>query len=206
MLPSNPETNTTVKSTRIFYLIALIVLCNSLLMAADRGTIIREAVIYLSPDTNSNKLGQVERGRELILLDKSPKWLHVEALLGSSHPADPAFVFDDEEEGKTIFSGWVLDTGVVWGVNAWGRPHFCSVRPSILKMRRAAAMDAVERRRMHCVSIAVSTIFSQLLRSPAKRSIVPLTSDGRSKSLTCSPGRPPAKETPIFASAWTRSR
>ncbi len=64
------------------YLIILMLTGNSLLSAADRGTLIREAVIYLSPDTNSNKLAQAERGRELILLDKSHDWAHVEALLG----------------------------------------------------------------------------------------------------------------------------
>ncbi len=99
--------------TKILHLTVMIVLSNSLLWAADRGTLVREAVIYLSPDTTSNKLAQVERGRELIFLDKSREWLHVEALLGSSLARDPAFVLEDEDEGKTI-SGWVLDTGVVW--------------------------------------------------------------------------------------------
>jgi outer membrane protein assembly factor BamD (BamD/ComL family) len=114
MLPSNPEKNTTVKLiTKLLYLTVLIVLGNSVLLAADRGTLVREAVIYLSPDTTSSKLGQVERGQELILLDKSRNWLHVEALLGSSLARDPAFVLEDEDEGKTI-SGWVLDTGIVW--------------------------------------------------------------------------------------------
>jgi len=94
-------------------LIVLIVLGNSLLLAADRGTLVREAVIYVSPDTASSKLGQAERGRELILLDKSHNWLHVEALLGLAQTPDPAFVLDDEDQGKTI-SGWVLDSGVVW--------------------------------------------------------------------------------------------
>jgi hypothetical protein len=108
-----PETNTTLKlTTKLLYWIALIVLVHSLLLAADRGTLVREAVIYLSPDTTSNKLAEVDRGRELILLEKSPKWLHVEALLGSQN-RDPAFVFEDEDTGKTI-SGWVLDTGIVW--------------------------------------------------------------------------------------------
>ncbi len=102
---------------RILHWIALIVLCNSLctspLLAAERGTLIREAILYLSPDTASNKLSQVERGRELILLDKSPNWLHVEALLGPTNAPDPAFVLEDEDQGKTI-RGWVLDSGIVW--------------------------------------------------------------------------------------------
>ena len=114
MLPSNPETNTAVKPiTKLLLLTALIVLGDSRLLAADRGTLVREAVIYISPDPTSNKLAQVERGRELILLDKSRNWLHVEALLGSALTPDPAFVLEDEDEGKTV-SGWVLDTGVVW--------------------------------------------------------------------------------------------
>ena len=106
--------NTTVKPiAKSLHLIILIMLGNSLLLAADRGTLVREAILYLSPDASSNKLSEVQRGRELILLDKSRNWLHVEALLVSSLTPDPAFVYDDEEEGKTV-SGWVLDTGIVW--------------------------------------------------------------------------------------------
>jgi outer membrane protein assembly factor BamD (BamD/ComL family) len=114
MLPSNPEPTTAVQPiTKLLLLTALIVLGNSLLLAADRGVLVREAVIYLSPDTSSSKLGQAERGRELVLLDKSRNWLHVEALLGFAQTPDPAFVEDEDVEGKTI-SGWVFDTGVVW--------------------------------------------------------------------------------------------
>ena len=98
--------------TKLLHWTVLIVLGNSLLLATDRGTLVREAVLYLSPDATSNKLAQVERGREVILLDKSHNWLHVEALLGSQTP-DPTFVAEDEDQGKTI-SGWVLDAGVVW--------------------------------------------------------------------------------------------
>jgi len=90
----------------------LLVLGNSLLLAADRGTLVREAILYLSPDPTSSKLAQVERGRELILLDKSHDWLHVEALLGSPN-RDPAFITEEEDETKTI-TGWVLDLGAVW--------------------------------------------------------------------------------------------
>jgi len=97
---------------KLLHWTVLILLGNSLMLGAERGTLVREAIIYLSPDTNSNKLAQAERGREVILLDRSPKWLHVEALLGSQ-TRDPAFVLEDEDQGKTI-SGWVVDTGVVW--------------------------------------------------------------------------------------------
>jgi outer membrane protein assembly factor BamD (BamD/ComL family) len=92
---------------------AFVAMGNAPLLAAERGTLVREAVIYLTPDTSSNKLGQAERGRELVLLDRTPKWLHVEALLGLSRTPDPAFVLEEEDEGKTV-SGWVVDTGIVW--------------------------------------------------------------------------------------------
>jgi outer membrane protein assembly factor BamD (BamD/ComL family) len=67
------------------------------LFAAERGALVREAIIYLSPDTDSAKLGNVERGRELIVLDASRGWLHVEALFGPE---------------KTI-TGWIQEKGVV---------------------------------------------------------------------------------------------
>jgi hypothetical protein len=101
------------------FVIALLTLTFSLLTssplwAADRGTIIREANLYLSPDTTSAKLAQVDRGREVVLLEKSRNYIHVEAMLGSSKPVDPNFVTDDEEDqGKTV-TGWIVDTGVVW--------------------------------------------------------------------------------------------
>ncbi len=132
---------------KILFLTTLISLCNSLLLAAERGTLVREAILYLSPDTSSNKLGDVERGRELILLDKSPKWLHVEALLGSSHAADPAFVLE-EDEGKTI-SGWVLDNGIVWASTTngdrilFGAAVDSEDEASRRHGRRGAAQDAL---------------------------------------------------------------
>ncbi len=82
--------------------------------AADHGTVVREAVIYISPDSGSHKLAQVERGREIILLDKSRNWIQVEALLGYINNPDPAFVSDDDEADRKTVSGWLLDAGIVW--------------------------------------------------------------------------------------------
>lgn len=82
-------------------------------IAADHGTIIREAAIYVSPDSSAVKLAQAERGREIVLLDKSRNWVHVEAMLGFSNAPDPAFIEDELGDRKTI-TGWILDAGVVW--------------------------------------------------------------------------------------------
>ena len=148
----DPETKTPLKPMpklvqKLVQLTLLILLGNSLLFAAERGSLIREAVIYLSPDTTSSKLGQVERGRELILLDRSPKWLHVEALLGPSHAPDDAFVLEDDE-GKTI-SGWIIDTGIVWASTLNGDRILLGAavdsedEASRRRGRRGAAQDAL---------------------------------------------------------------
>src|ERR1700685_969795 len=85
-----------------FALAALVVATPAL--AADRGTIVREAVIYISPDSSSHKLAQAGRGREIILLDKSRNWIQVEALLGYVNAPDSAFVYDDDEENRRTVS------------------------------------------------------------------------------------------------------
>src|SRR5437763_221820 len=48
---------------------------------AEHGIMVRVANIYLSPDPTSAKLGEVERGREVAILEKSRDWLHVLASL-----------------------------------------------------------------------------------------------------------------------------
>ena len=71
----------------------------SLAAAADfqRGAVVRVAQIYLSPDASSAKLAEMDRGREIIVLETSREWVHVEANL---------------TEERTV-TGWVLDKGVV---------------------------------------------------------------------------------------------
>lgn len=100
-------------TVKLLLVIALPLVAPSLLSAAESGALVRQAVIYLSPDTSSSKLGEAERGREVILLERSRNWVHVQALLGSSHVVDPEFVEDEDVGGKTL-SGWILDTGLVW--------------------------------------------------------------------------------------------
>jgi outer membrane protein assembly factor BamD (BamD/ComL family) len=114
---SAPEHSSAALPRGLFTLLfaAAVILSASLpLSAADHGTIIREAIVYISPDPSSHKLAQAERGREVILLDKSRNWVQVEALLGQINTPDSAFVFDDDDENRKTVSGWLLDVGVVW--------------------------------------------------------------------------------------------
>src|ERR1039458_8791745 len=103
MLPSTPEIRATVKAfaTLPALLLPVLLLVPHAAIAADRGTIVREAIIYLSPDSNSHKLAQAERGREVVLLEKSRNWVSVEALLGYAHNPAPHFIAHEDDRQKT---------------------------------------------------------------------------------------------------------
>ena len=64
----------------------------------ERAVSVRAGNLYLSPDTNSQKLATVERGREVAVLEHSgQQWVHVLASLGQERDV----------------SGWMLDKGLV---------------------------------------------------------------------------------------------
>jgi len=85
-------------------LLFLLSSASPLISQAERGILVREAVLYLSPDTGVQKLGSVGRGREVVIIEKSRGWLHV---------------FADVGERRNI-SGWILDKGVVRNSTADG--------------------------------------------------------------------------------------
>ncbi len=78
----------------------------------DRGSPVTEATIYISPDETSSKLARAGRGRELVILDTTEKWLHVEALLSDPRPDIEYAVNEDEDEGKTV-TGWIMKRDVI---------------------------------------------------------------------------------------------
>ena len=85
--------------SRLLLVLGGLLALTSIAAAADyqRGAMVRVAQIYLSPDTTSAKLAEMDRGREIIVLETSREWAHVEANL---------------TEERTV-TGWVLDQGVV---------------------------------------------------------------------------------------------
>ncbi len=70
--------------------------------AADRGVLVREANIYISPDSTSQKLITAERGREFAVLDKTNGWLHIIVEITQQPPL----------ESRAI-TGWMVDKGAV---------------------------------------------------------------------------------------------
>jgi len=76
---------------------AILLLCAAASADVVRGAPIRVASLYLSPDATSTKMGELDRGREVIILETIPNWLHVEANM---------------TEEKTI-TGWIPDKYIV---------------------------------------------------------------------------------------------
>jgi hypothetical protein len=86
-------------------LASLLTLTSLCLAQAQRGTLVHEESIRVSPSTDTAKLGTVERGYELVIFDNSRDWAHVQAILRdpSKNPDDED---DEEAQGKTI-TGWL---------------------------------------------------------------------------------------------------
>jgi hypothetical protein len=78
-------------------LLALVFLSGNALADVVRAATIRIAGIYLSPDSSSTKLADVDRGREIIVLETSGDWLKVEAYLTN----------------ERIVTGWMHNKGLV---------------------------------------------------------------------------------------------
>lgn len=97
------------------------------------GGMIRVATIYISPDSSSARLGEVDRGHEVVILDTSGDWVHVEALL-------------NEEKAIT---GWIPNKGVVQASTPdgdkvlFGEAVECEEEASKPHGRRGAAQDAM---------------------------------------------------------------
>src|SRR3982750_3873553 len=85
---------------KMMMLFAVIVLAGSAL-AAERGVLVRETNIYISPDSNAAKLVTAERGRDLAVLDHTKGWLQV--IVEITQPM---------KESRAI-TGWIVDKGVI---------------------------------------------------------------------------------------------
>src|ERR1700692_4034548 len=77
---------------------------------AQRATLVHEEAIRVSPSADAAKLGQAARRHELIIVDTSRDWVHVQAILREARNEEG--LTDEEAEAKTI-SGWVPAKGLV---------------------------------------------------------------------------------------------
>jgi outer membrane protein assembly factor BamD (BamD/ComL family) len=113
---------------------------------AQRGTLVHEETIRVSPNRESAKLGEAGRGRELVVLDTSHDWVHVEAIL--KPPSHDEGATEEEEEGKAV-TGWVSAKAFVGATTQdgdrilFGEATDSEEEASRHRGRRDAAQDAM---------------------------------------------------------------
>ena len=74
-------------------------------LAIERGIMIRQGVIYVNPSTDSAKLSDIGRGREVAILEHTPGWVNVVGTVAISP--------DPDNEGDRNVTGWIVDKGVI---------------------------------------------------------------------------------------------
>ncbi len=105
----------------------------------------RDGIIYITPDTSSAKLSNIGRGREVAVLERTPGWVHVVGTVDVSTNIE----FGDEEQSDRNVTGWILDKGVITTTTPDGdRILFGEAFDSEMEAgrrggRRGAAQDAM---------------------------------------------------------------
>ena len=77
---------------------------------ALRGTLVHEASVRVSPSADSAKLATAQRGHELVVIESSRDWTHVQAIL--REPSQDEDADDEEAQGKTV-TGWIHSNALV---------------------------------------------------------------------------------------------
>ena len=113
---------------------------------ALRGTLVHEETIRVAPSTDAARVGEANRGNELIVIDNSRDWVHVEAIL--REPSNEEGATEDEAEGKAI-TGWLPSRSVVLSTTQdgdeviFGEAADSEDQASSRRGRRDAAQDAM---------------------------------------------------------------
>jgi outer membrane protein assembly factor BamD (BamD/ComL family) len=96
------------KALRCLAAVLATVLLGGAAQASERGTMIREAVLYTMPAAGAAQLGTVKRGQEAVLLERAPGWIHAVVTL-----MDAPYEHDPESSHERNLTGWMLDKGFI---------------------------------------------------------------------------------------------
>lgn len=102
---------------------------------------LREGIIYVSPNTASAKMSNIGRGREVAVLERSPGWAQV---LGTVEVSP-----DPENQGDRNVTGWIEDKGIILTTTPdgdkilFGEAFDCELEASHRGGRPGAAQDAL---------------------------------------------------------------
>jgi len=131
-----------------FAIVGVVILLSvaSALADAQRGTLVHEATLHVAPNEDAAKLGQAGRGHELIIIESSRDWVHVEALLTEPRKSDSD---DDEERPSKTVTGWLMGKALVTTATPngdkiiYGEAADSEDQASRRRGRRDAAQDAM---------------------------------------------------------------
>jgi len=113
---------------------------------ALRGTLVHEETMRVAPSADSARVGDAARGNELIIIETSPGWTKVEAILRA--PSNEEGASEEESEGKAI-TGWVPNRALVSSTTQdgdriiFGEAADSEDQASRRRGRRDAAQDAM---------------------------------------------------------------
>jgi outer membrane protein assembly factor BamD (BamD/ComL family) len=136
----------TLATLKIAATLSLSFCASSALADALRGTLVHEETIRVAPNADAARLAEVGRGRELVIIDTSRDWVHVEAIL--RQPSHDEGATEEEEEGKAI-TGWVSAKALVTATTQdgdriiFGEAADSEDEASRRRGRRDAAQDAM---------------------------------------------------------------
>jgi outer membrane protein assembly factor BamD (BamD/ComL family) len=112
----------------------------------QRGTLVHPETLRVAPSTDSARVGDANRGIELIIIESSRDWTQVEAILRV--PSNEEGATEDESEGKAI-TGWIPDRSLIRSTTQdgdriiFGEAADSEDQASSRRGRRDAAQDAM---------------------------------------------------------------
>lgn len=113
---------------------------------AQRGTLVHPEILRVAPSADSARVGDANRGNELIIIESSRDWTQVEAILRA--PSNEEGATEDESEGKAI-TGWIPDRSLIRSTTQdgdriiFGEAADSEDQASSRRGRRDAAQDAM---------------------------------------------------------------
>jgi outer membrane protein assembly factor BamD (BamD/ComL family) len=113
-------------------------------LAIERGVMLREGIIYVSPDASSTKLSNIGRGREVAVMERANGWANVMGTVEAGYaPEDP-----DTQVDRNV-TGWIEDKGIILATTPdgdkilFGEAFDSEMEASRRGGRRGAAQDAL---------------------------------------------------------------
>lgn len=78
-----------------------------------RATLVREANLYIQPDTSASRVSVIEPGREMVIVERSGNWLRVFANIDAPESRQSDEPELDQDQPVNPLSGWMLNKGVI---------------------------------------------------------------------------------------------